>query len=105
MSDTQPTVLAMKTTNWWDNLVCDSCKSQGRPVYTGHTKLWCILDGGEMAGKMLDEAQMAWLSYYKTWRDNCNKKKETMKLTITPAGGSAFTVEGDLSALAVYIAN
>ncbi|KAG6874761.1 hypothetical protein C0992_006665 [Termitomyces sp. T32_za158] len=65
MSDTQPTALAARATGRWDDLVCDGCKSRGRPVYTGHTKPWCILEGSGMAGKTLEDARTARLAYYK----------------------------------------
>lgn len=104
MPDPQPTVLATRSMTRRDELVCDACKTRGRTNYTGHTKLWCILEGGGMAGKMLDEAKAAHVAHYKARKDNREKKKGATRLTITPAGGSVFTVEGDAEALAAYIA-
>lgn len=56
MTDSQPTALAAWTPNRRDNLICNSCKAQGRSTFTGHTKPWCILEGGGMAGKSIEEA-------------------------------------------------
>ncbi|KAG5725581.1 Copia protein [Termitomyces sp. T112] len=105
MADTQLTALAAWTQSKRDDLVCDNCKSCGQPVFTGHTKPWCILEGGGMAGKTLEDARVARLAHYKAKRENHDKKKGPTKLTVTPAGGSAFTVEGDPDALAAYIAS
>lgn len=58
-----------------------------------------------MAGKTLDEAKAAHVAYYKARKDSRDGKKSTTKLTFTPAGGSAFTVEGDVNTLATYLAN
>lgn len=103
MPDTQPAALVARSTGRGD-LVCDACKAKGRGNYTGHTKPWCILDGGGMAGKTLDEAKAAHLAHYKAKREGRDKKKGSTKLTITPASGSAFTVEGDSDTLATYLA-
>lgn len=44
------------------------------------------------------------MAHYKAKQDGREKKKGTTKLTITPAGSSAFTIEGDSDTLAAYIA-
>ncbi|KAG6895396.1 hypothetical protein C0992_001496 [Termitomyces sp. T32_za158] len=80
-------------------LTCSACKARRRPVhtYTGHTALWCILDGVGMSGK-----KKARLAHYENVRKE--KGKWTRKVTFTPAGGSAFTLEGDSETIAAYLA-
>ncbi|KAG5721537.1 hypothetical protein E4T56_gene13114 [Termitomyces sp. T112] len=88
LADTQLTALAAQT-----------------QTFMGHTKPWCILEGGGMAGKTLEDARLAHLAHYKAKRESHNNKKGPTKLTVMPAGGSAFTVKGNPNALAAYIAS
>ncbi|KAG6878935.1 hypothetical protein C0992_006510, partial [Termitomyces sp. T32_za158] len=103
--DTHSAVLAARLTARSTDLVCDACKSKGQVNYTGHTKPWCILEGGGMAGKTIDEARTARVAHYKAKRENHDKKRGTTKLTFPLASGSAFTVEGNASTLAAYLAS
>ena len=83
-------------------LVCEGCKLRGRSNFTGHTLPWCILDGGGMAGKTVEESRAARIAHFKAKEKD--KKKASSKVTITPSGGSAFTLEGDPDFVAAYIA-
>ncbi|KAG5729971.1 hypothetical protein E4T56_gene17209 [Termitomyces sp. T112] len=54
--------------------------------------------------KTVEESRQARLAYYDAqWKDRDSKKK-TSRVTITLNGGTAFTIEGDLEAIAAYIA-
>lgn len=56
-----------------------------------------------MEGKTAEESKKARLAYYDAQRKEKDKKK-TSKITFTPAGGSAFTLEGDSDTIAAYLA-
>ncbi|KAG6885464.1 hypothetical protein C0995_009266 [Termitomyces sp. Mi166 len=94
--DSNPTALIAK--------LFRACKAQKRPmhVYTGHTAPWCILEGGGMAGKTTEESKWARLAHYDNIRKD--KGKRISKVTFTPAGSSAFTLEGDPETIAAYLA-
>ncbi|KAG6892194.1 hypothetical protein C0995_004927, partial [Termitomyces sp. Mi166 len=55
-----------------------------------------------MAGKTVEESRAARIAHFKA-RDKERKKLST-KVTITPSGGTAFTLEGDADAIAAYVA-
>lgn len=74
-------------------LICEGCKLWNRPNFTGHTLPWCILKGGGMARKTIKESRKAWLAHYKL--KGKDVKKPNSRVTVTPLGGSAFTLEGD----------
>lgn len=84
----------------YDRLVCIRCKSHGCTDFTGHTLSWCILEGGEMAGKTIEESCKACIAHFN--KQKSKDKKKTMQLTITSFGGSAFMVEGDSDNIAIY---
>ncbi|KAG5334194.1 hypothetical protein C0989_004080 [Termitomyces sp. Mn162] len=44
-------------------------------IYTGHTALWCILKGGTMEGRMIEESKKACLAHYKNLKKEKEKKK------------------------------
>lgn len=46
------TALVTKASKF-DRLVCSSCKTHGRPPFTGYTALWCILEGGVWKARQL----------------------------------------------------
>ncbi|KAG5725296.1 Copia protein [Termitomyces sp. T112] len=83
-------------------LMCDGCKSRSRLNFTGHTQLWCILEGGGMAGKTMEESRAACLASFRV-RDK-DKKKSNSRITVMPSGGSTFTIKGDLDFIATYMA-
>ncbi|KAH0578444.1 hypothetical protein H2248_012588 [Termitomyces sp. 'cryptogamus'] len=101
-ADTNPTMFAAKPFRG-SNITCSTCKARKCPVqvYTGHTAPWCILEGGTMEGKTLEESKKARLAYYKNLKKD---KKKTSKITFTPTGGNAFTLEGDSEMIATYLA-
>lgn len=101
-TDTSPTAFMAKTSKY-NRLVCVACKAKGRASFTGHTKPWCILEGGGMSGKTIEESRQARLAHYDAQRKEKDAKKKTSRVTITPTGGTAFTVEGDSDAIAAYI--
>lgn len=102
-TDSTPTAFVARSSRF-DRLQCNNCKAKGRTNFTGHTQPWCILEGGGMAGKTVEESRKARLAHYDAKRKGKDVKKEVSRLTITPQGGAAFVVEGDSSAIAVYIA-
>lgn len=102
-TDHTPTAFTARTSKY-DRLICTACRAKGRTSFTGHTKPWCILEGGGMSGKTVEESKQARLAYYDAQRKEKDAKKKTSRITITPNGGSAFTVEGDSEAIAAYIA-
>ncbi|KAG5349349.1 hypothetical protein C0989_004448 [Termitomyces sp. Mn162] len=63
---------------------------------------WCILEGGGMAGKTIEESRMAHLAYYKA-KDK-DQKKINSKVMITPSGSLAFTLEGNPDFITAYMA-
>lgn len=85
----------------YSRLICEGCKSKGRPNFIGHTLPWCILEGGGMAGKTVEESRTARIAHFKA-KDR-DRKKSSSKVTITPSGGSAFTLEGDPDLIAAYM--
>ncbi|KAG6883659.1 hypothetical protein C0992_008185, partial [Termitomyces sp. T32_za158] len=56
-----------------------------------------------MAGKTVEESRTAWIAHYDAQRKAKGKGKTASRVTIMPAGGSAFTVEGDSEVIAAYI--
>ncbi|KAG5732007.1 Copia protein [Termitomyces sp. T112] len=69
------------------------------------TALWCILEGGGMAGKSIEESKKACLAFYDSKRKEREKRdKAVSKITFTPAGSSVFTLEGDPATIAAYLA-
>ncbi|KAG6880673.1 hypothetical protein C0995_004989 [Termitomyces sp. Mi166 len=56
-----------------------------------------------MEGKTIEESRKARLAHYKNQRKEKDKKK-TSKVTFTPSGGSAFTLEGNSETIAAYLA-
>lgn len=95
-TDPTPTVLAVNGLKY-EKLICTGYKSRNHPNYMGHTVQWCILEGGGMEGKTIEKLRKARIAKAK------EKKKTTLKFTITPTGGSAFTIEGDSNTIAAYI--
>ncbi|KAG5715017.1 hypothetical protein E4T56_gene10377 [Termitomyces sp. T112] len=76
------------------DITCMACKAYQRPahIYTGHMALWCILEGGGMAGKSIEESKKACLAFYNGKRKEREKRdKAVSKITFIPAGGSVFT--------------
>ncbi|KAG5719504.1 hypothetical protein E4T56_gene11305 [Termitomyces sp. T112] len=89
------------------DISCTTCKACGCPahIYAGHTAPWCILEGGGMAGKSVEELRRAWLAFYDNKEKEWEKKSSTaLRVTFTPAGGSAFTLEGDPATIVAYLA-
>ncbi|KAG6870750.1 hypothetical protein C0993_004184, partial [Termitomyces sp. T159_Od127] len=87
--------------------MCVACKARQHPahVYTSHTAPWCILEGGGMVGKSIEELKKACLAFYDGKQKEREKRdKGVSKITFTPAGGSAFTLEGDPATIAAYLA-
>ncbi|KAG5732243.1 Copia protein [Termitomyces sp. T112] len=83
---------------------CKACQCPAY-IYTGHTAPWCILEGGGMAGKSIKELKKVCLAFYDgKWKEREKRDKAVSKITFTPAGGSAFTLEGDPVTIAAYLA-
>ncbi|KAF5372337.1 hypothetical protein D9615_009321 [Tricholomella constricta] len=83
-------------------LLCTLCLERGRPC-KGHTKEWCILEGGGQEGKTLDESRAARHAHYNARRaKNAKTTSTTSKITITPTGGKAYSIEGDAVSIAAY---
>ncbi|KAF5386082.1 hypothetical protein D9615_002562 [Tricholomella constricta] len=53
-------------------LICSKCLERGRPA-KGHTKEWCILEGGGQEGKTLDESRAARHAHYNARRNKTAK--------------------------------
>ncbi|KAG5348155.1 hypothetical protein C0989_010909, partial [Termitomyces sp. Mn162] len=102
-ADTSPTAFMAKTSRY-EKLVCSGCKSRNRSNFLGYTVPWCILEGSGMARKTVEELRTAWIVHYNAQRKAKGRGKAASRVTITLAGGSAFTVEGDSDVIAAYIA-
>ncbi|KAG5720955.1 Copia protein [Termitomyces sp. T112] len=89
------------------DITCTVCKARQHPahIYTGHTAPWCILKSGGMAEKSIKELKKARLAFYNgKWKEREKRDKAVSKITFTPAGSSAFTLEGDPVTIAAYLA-
>ncbi|KAF5381068.1 hypothetical protein D9615_004178 [Tricholomella constricta] len=88
--------------NRTSDLNCSTCAAAGRPA-KGHTTEWCIMPGGGQAGKTIQESRTARHAAFEANRRNKGKTTPS-KITITPSGGTAFSIEGDTATIAAYIA-
>ncbi|KAG6847667.1 hypothetical protein H0H93_006652, partial [Arthromyces matolae] len=85
-------------------LVCKSCKAANRPTFRGHTRQWCVKEGGGMYGKSLEESRRARAAHYDAlWKAKTEKEKGTSKIIVTAPSGGTFTIEGDSDAIAAFI--
>ncbi|KAG5335544.1 hypothetical protein C0989_001041 [Termitomyces sp. Mn162] len=102
--DERPTAFVAKPFRE-SNLTCMTCKAHKQPVqiYTGHTAPWCILKGGAMEGKTIEESKRKHLAYYENLKKEKGRKK-TSKVTFTLSGGNAFTIEEDPDTIMAYLA-
>ncbi|KNZ81023.1 hypothetical protein J132_03012 [Termitomyces sp. J132] len=93
--------------SWSKDITCTACKAcqHSAHIYTSHTVPWCILEGGGMAGKSIEELKKVCLAFYDSKQKEREKRdKAVSKITFTPAGGSMFTLEGNPVTIAAYLA-
>ncbi|KAG6815822.1 hypothetical protein H0H93_008945, partial [Arthromyces matolae] len=86
-------------------LLCKSCKAANRPTFRGHTRQWCIKEGGGMYGKSIEESRKARFAHYDAlWKAKTEQEKEkgTSKIIVTTPSGGTFTIEGDPDAIAAF---